>query len=94
MKFTGAVLVFAVMSATGIMISSHLKKRRQLLEKTLLFISSMKLDFEYSVLPLDRILEKYADSQTYSSIYFIRQCYDEIKKGEDFPKAWKKSVGA
>ena len=54
----------------------------------------MRLDFEYSSLPLDRIIEKYAKSEAYGDLYFIRRCFDEIKNGVDFPKAWKKGVEA
>lgn len=63
-----------------------------MLEKTLLFIGSMKLDFEYLSLPLDRLIEKYAQSKSFSDLYFISFCCDEIKNGADFPKAWKKAV--
>lgn len=92
MRFTGGVLVLAVMTALGIELSARLKKRKVLLEKTLLFIHSMKIDFEYNFLPLENMIEKYAEDATYASLRFLSQCHKKLSCGVDFPLAWSQSV--
>jgi len=57
-----------------------------------LFLESMMLEIEYSALPLDEIICKYALSKTHSTLIFICKCYDELKKGTDFPLAWSTAV--
>lgn len=70
----------------------RLKKRAQLLENTKLFIDCMKLDFEYSALSLESIIQKYANDEIYSQLSFLKVCEDEMKKGTDFPIAWKNAL--
>lgn len=80
------------MVISGIRISMRLKERAALLEKTLLFINSMKLDFEYSALSLDLIIQKYAFDELYFPMRFLKICYEEMQNGTDFPIAWKNSL--
>lgn len=86
------MLVFAALTSTGMMISLHLKKREALLERILLLLCSMKIDFGYSVLPLERIIEKYAVQEAFKSVGFLKSCFVKMQDGEDFPFAWKESV--
>ena len=74
MKLTGAVLVFMAMTLSGVTVSSHLKKRKELLEAVLAFLGSLKIEFRYSALPLERIAEKYAKEENYRSLSFLSQC--------------------
>ncbi|MCM1392734.1 MAG: stage III sporulation protein AB [Ruminococcus sp.] len=80
------------MTVWGIHLSLHLKRRTSLLEKTVLMLESMKLDFEYLALPLDEMIYKYSDSQPYLSINFIHECCRKLRSGLDFPSAWSGSV--
>ncbi len=80
------------MTLSGVTVSSHLKKRKELLEAVLAFLGSLKIEFRYSALPLERIAEKYAKEENYRSLSFLSQCLSEIQDGADFPFAWKRAV--
>lgn len=80
------------MTLTGIAVSSRLKKRKELLEAIVSFIGCLKIDFSYSVLPLERIAEKYAKEENFRSLSFLSQCFAEIQNGADFPLAWEAAI--
>lgn len=80
------------MTLTGLAVSSRLKKRKELLEELVSFHSCLKIDFSYSVLPLERIAEKYAKEDSFRELSFLGRCFAEIQNGADFPFAWETAV--
>lgn len=86
------MLIFAAFTALGMTASAHLKKRQKMLEAVLSFIRFMKIDFEYSPIPLERMVEKYALQESYVKAGFISDCREKMQKNEDFPLAWRSAV--
>ena len=74
----------------GYRISEYYRKRCLLLENTVLFLNRLKIDFEYTMMPLCDVLKSY--SAEYMNVAFIKKCYEYSETGYDFPEAFSKSV--
>lgn len=85
MVLTGAVL-------WGLIISSRLKKRVEMLEAVEVFISAVSLEIEFISLPVYEILQKITASESCRTLDFIRICLDKMDEGENFKNAWLYSV--
>ncbi|MBQ7861254.1 MAG: stage III sporulation protein AB [Clostridia bacterium] len=85
MVLTGAVL-------TGMMISSRLKKRVEILEAVEIFISSVSLEIEFVSLPVYEILRKTACFEGCKELDFIGHCLSKMEGGEDFKSSWAAGV--
>lgn len=92
MKFTIAVPVLVLMIYTGLRISLYYKSRQELLEQTVFFLNSLKLDFKYSSSSLSEIIEKYSNEINLSKLGYIKECNSALKDNVDFPVAWGKSL--
>ncbi len=72
--------------------SSFLKKREEVLDSVLNFIRTMKLDFEYSALPLESIIYAHFSEDSGKNFNFLKNCFWFLQSGKDFPVAWKSAV--
>ena len=84
------VLVSALFAGTAL--HSRLKKRREFLHEILVFISMMKIEFEFMAMPVFRVLEKLYSSGSCRSLDFVSLCMRSVQKGDDFSEAWRNSV--
>lgn len=80
------VLIGSVLS--GIVISSRLKKRVEILEAIEIFISSVGLEIEFISLPVYEILCKTVRLEGCKGLDFIAVCLEKMKKGDDFRASW------
>ena len=76
----------------GIHLSTRLKKRKILLEKTLLFLKTMKTDFSYTSVSVPSLIKKYSEEGLYQELSFLKDCADYMNKDMDFPLSWGKGV--
>ena len=87
-------MVWVSIVLMGMSISLRLKRRRDFLDETVLFLSSVALEIEFINLPVFDILEKISLSSNCKTLDFIPQCVSSFREGEDFSVAWSKAVAA
>ncbi len=76
----------------GMNISLRLKKRRDFLSETVVFLSIARLEIEYVSLPVFEILKSVEKSGTCKNLDFISICLNEKEKGEDFFFSWLNAI--
>lgn len=74
------------------MISFRLKKRVQLLNTILLFISQLEIYIEFLSLSLPQIVKEASKNVLYQDLDFIITCDSYLNGSLDFPQAWLMSV--
>ncbi len=87
-------MVLASVIFTGVMLSLRLKKRKEALCETVMFISQVSMEIEFVSLPLFEILKKIAECDCCKSLDFIPLCIENRKRGEDFSVCWEAAVEA
>ncbi len=81
MVLTGAMLL-------GTVISSRLKRRAEVLEEIVAFITAVGLEIEFMSLPVYEILRKMAEFDGCKHLDFVSICLEKMEKGEDFKNSW------
>lgn len=92
MKYLGAAVMPAFLSIYSVIISLRLQKRAEILDKTYLLLTEIKMLLEYSRPPLYELIARMAEKDCYRGL-FIFECREEMKEGTDFPVAWTDAVG-
>lgn len=75
----------------GLRMSFRLKNRVDILEETVNFLASFKIELEYTGNTLYSLLCKARSSSLCRNLDYLKMCCELMKKGDDFPKAWSSS---
>ena len=92
MRLLGAVLLWISLIYAGVIYSTKLNKRITLLKKTILMFEEMKILLEYLNTPVYDLVSIAEDKDYFRDLKFLYLCCDYLKKGADFPDAWKKAI--
>ncbi len=76
----------------GMSLHSRLKKRRDFLHEMLVFISLIKIEFEFMSLTVLQVLRKIQSTGSCRNLDFINDCIKSINAGDDFSSAWHNAV--
>ena len=76
----------------GAVYSIKLKKRVDILEKTLLMLEEMKMLLKYLNVPVNEMLKKLCEKDYLSELSFLYECSFELQQNRDFPVAWRDSL--
>ncbi len=88
----GAGFLWVSLICLGVDYAHNLKRRVTLFEETKLLIGHMKIEIEFLQLPVYDLLCKISISGQYKDFDFISECCELVKRGTDFPAAWKTAV--
>ena len=92
MRLLGAGLLWISLIYTGVIYSINLKKRINLIEKTIVMLEEMKIQLKYLNMPIYEMLKVISEKEYLRELDYIVNCIEELEKGLDFPIAWKKSI--
>ena len=81
------ILLCAYFAGNGLY--SELAEREKLLSELCRFINDAAGDIRVSLMPLDRITERYARGDAPE---FLKACAARLRSGESFPEAWRYAV--
>lgn len=85
-------MVFASVMTVGMRFRYRLKKRKDIFHELLVFISLIRIEFEFMNMPVLQVLEKIADAGNCRNLDFIPLCIEKVNNGNDFSKAWQTAV--
>lgn len=80
------------MTLIGIRIRELLKKRIKLLEETESLILNLKIEFKYRSDILPDVLQRISALTVCNNLSFLTECCNSVKRGSDFPTAWKTAL--
>lgn len=69
-----------------------LKKRKALLEKTVSLIINIRVELSYRQEAILNLLSRISELSALQKLDYLSTCTEFVKKGEDFPSAWKKAI--
>ena len=93
MRLLGAAFLWISLICTGAIYSIKLKKRIVLLEKTIMMLEELKIQLQFLNLPVFEMLCKAQNKDYLSDLDYMFVCSEEMNCGNDFPSAWKISLG-
>lgn len=85
-------MLLASVMLVGMSFSCRLKKRKEFLGETVIFIQSLKLEIEFISIPVFDALDKISKSGMCSNLDYIGSCISRLSEGEDFSVAWNEAV--
>lgn len=85
-------MVWVSIILLGVNLSLRLKKRKDFLSETVVFLSTAIVEIDYINLPITDILKNVKNTGVCDRLDFIGGCISETEKGEDFNLAWIQSV--
>ena len=88
----GAAFLWISLICAGVICSIKLKKRVTLLEKTIVMLEELKIQIQFLNMPVYEMLETTGKKEYLSNLDYLSVCCEEMKKGKDFPEAWKLSI--
>ena len=85
-------MVWASILTLGMNLFLRLKKRKDFLAETIMFLTTVIVEIDYINLPVTEILKKIQSNGSCRKLDFISVCITETEKGEDFDQAWLRAV--
>lgn len=85
-------MLWITFTLIGIRMSLLLKRRKLLIEETLVFLNCLAVEISYSREDIVSIVNKLSSEKPMMNLLFLKICSDNTKNGLDFPEAWREAV--
>ncbi len=85
-------MVWLAATVCGVMLAERFSMRQKTLENLLSFFCLVKLEVTHYLLPFSEAVIKIADGSPGCKLKFVNVCVERLRKNEDFPLAWEKSL--
>ncbi len=86
------MLVWLTLTYAGFAASLRLKKRKSCLSQVLLFLSAVKVEIEFTLLPLCDIIDNLLKENVCGELDFLFCVREKTEGGMSFKQAWESSV--